>query len=181
MHDLIGNKKVFGISGWKNSGKTTLVTRVVSSLVEKGFAVSTLKHAHHAFDIDHEGTDSFRHREAGAGEVAIASARRIAIMTNNSEEHEPDFADLLQRMSPCDLVIMEGFKREDYPKLEIFGETPENRKGEPMWKSDDKVLAIASDREVEGCELPRFARDDIEAISGFIIDYWGLPKGKNEA
>ncbi len=174
MNKLIGGKRVFGVSGWKNSGKTTLVTRIVSELTARGFKVSTLKHAHHNFDIDHEGTDSFRHREAGAGEVAIVSAKRIAIMTNNTKPEEPGFDEILSRMSYCDIVIVEGFKRETCPKIEVFGETPERRKGEQLWQSDETVLAIAAENVPEGCTLPVFSRNDVNEITDFIQEYWKL-------
>ena len=110
---------VFGITGWKNCGKTTLVERLVSELRTRGLKVATVKHAHHAFDIDHAGTDSFRHRAAGAQEVAIVSGHRWALMHELRDEEEPRLADVLTRMSPCDIILIEGYKREDHAKIEL--------------------------------------------------------------
>ena len=101
-------QRVFGITGWKNSGKTTLTERLVREFVARGRKISTVKHAHHGFDIDREGTDSFRHREAGAGEVAIVSGRRWALMHELADEEEPALGDILARLAPCDIVLVEG-------------------------------------------------------------------------
>ena len=113
--------RVFGITGWKNSGKTTLTERLVTALSDRGFRVSTIKHAHHGFDIDHAGTDSFRHRAAGAGEVAVVSARRWALMHELRGEDEPLLAQVLETLAPCDLVLVEGYKRDPHPKIECAG------------------------------------------------------------
>ncbi len=158
--------RVFGITGWKNSGKTTLTVRLVSELSARGYKVSTIKHAHHAFDIDREGADSYRHREAGAGEVAIVSGVRWALMHENRGEHEPPIEEILERLEPCDIVIVEGYKREDHPKIEA------RRKGtkddQPLSNSDPAIIAIASDYEVTGESLPLFDIDDITRIADFI-------------
>ena len=111
-------QRVFGITGWKNSGKTGLTVRVVEELTRRGWRISTIKHAHHAFDIDHEGTDSFRHRGAGATEVAIVSSNRWALMHELRSEEEPSMESVLARLEPCDLVIIEGYKREGHAKIE---------------------------------------------------------------
>ena len=110
--------KLWGVAGWKNSGKTTLVTRLVSELAGRGFVVSTVKHAHHAFDIDKPGTDSHRHREAGAQEVMIVSGSRWALMHELRDEQEPPMIQAIERISPCDLILVEGYKRERHPKIE---------------------------------------------------------------
>ena len=112
------NTPVFGITGWKNSGKTTLVVRLVEEFTARGFRVSTVKHAHHAFDIDREGTDSHRHRVAGASEVALVSGRRWALMHELRDDDEPALGEILARLSPCDLVLIEGYKREAHAKIE---------------------------------------------------------------
>ena len=110
------NKRVFGIVGWKNSGKTTLVERLVSYFTKKGYKVSTIKHAHHSFDVDYEGTDSFRHRVAGASEVLLTSRNRWALIHELREEMEPDFEYLLNKLGKVDLVLIEGFKNGQHPK-----------------------------------------------------------------
>ena len=112
------SQPVLGITGWKNSGKTTLTERLVRELTRRGWKISTVKHAHHAFDIDKEGTDSFRHRQAGAAEVAIVSGNRWALMHELRGEDEPRLEAILARLAPCDLVLIEGYKRESHPKIE---------------------------------------------------------------
>ncbi len=111
-------RRVFGITGWKNSGKTTLTERLITELTSRGWRVATVKHAHHDFDIDKEGTDSFRHRLAGATEVAIVSDRRWALMHELRGDEEPLLETMLARMSPCDIVLVEGYKRENHKKIE---------------------------------------------------------------
>jgi molybdopterin-guanine dinucleotide biosynthesis protein B len=109
---------VFGITGWKNSGKTQLVTRLVAEFTQRGLKVSTVKHAHHNFDVDKPGADSYRHREAGAVEVALVSGRRWALMHELRDQEEPPLEDILARLTPCDLILIEGYKRENHPKIE---------------------------------------------------------------
>ena len=161
--------RVFGLAGWSGSGKTTLVTRLLPALLQRGVTVSTVKHAHHEFDVDQPGKDSYRHREAGATEVMIASERRWALMHELRGAAEPSLADLLRHMSPVDLVIVEGFKRTAMPKLEIHRPAL----GKPLLaREDSDIVAIASDMPVAGLgTLPRFALDDVGAIAGFIIDH----------
>ncbi|MBA5776603.1 molybdopterin-guanine dinucleotide biosynthesis protein B [Stappia sp. F7233] len=165
---------VFGVTGWKNSGKTTLVERLVRELTGRGFRVSTVKHAHHAFDIDHEGTDSFRHREAGATEVALVSGRRWALMHELRDEEEPSFEDVLSRLAPCDIVIIEGYKREAHPKIEV--RRKEGRKGQALAPDDPAIRAIAADHETDSGGLPLFDLNDIAAIADFILDQCGLDR-----
>ncbi|GAC1560761.1 MAG: molybdopterin-guanine dinucleotide biosynthesis protein B [Beijerinckiaceae bacterium] len=134
--------RVIGLAGWSGSGKTTLVTKLIPRLIARGLSVSTLKHAHHAFDIDRPGKDSYRHREAGACEVLIASAGRWALMHELREEHEPRLADLLRRLSAVDLVIVEGFKREAHAKIEVHRAAL----GKPfLFPHDPYIAALASD------------------------------------
>ncbi|MFC2969196.1 molybdopterin-guanine dinucleotide biosynthesis protein B [Acidimangrovimonas pyrenivorans] len=156
---------VFGIAGWKNSGKTTMTCALVAEFTRRGLRVATVKHAHHGFDVDHEGTDSHRHRIAGAGEVAIVSGRRWALMHELRDEEEPPLAEILARLSPCDLVLIEGFKREGQPKLEL--RRREARDRTPMAPADPTIRAIAADHEVDS-PLPVFALDDVAAIADFI-------------
>jgi molybdopterin-guanine dinucleotide biosynthesis protein B len=167
------NQRVFGISGWKNSGKTGLAVRLVSELVRRGYSVSTIKHAHHDFDIDKVGADSFRHREAGAREVTIVSGTRFAIMHELRGEPEPTLDDILGRIAPCDIVLIEGYKREPVPKIEARRLAAANRT--PLSPSDPHIVAIAADHEVEGESLPVFDLDDTEAIADFIVKTTGLP------
>jgi len=162
---------IFGLAGWSGSGKTTLVTRLLPALVQRGIVVSTIKHAHHEFDIDHPGKDSFRHREAGASEVLISSSARWALMHEHRGAREPSLAELLARMTPVDLVIVEGFKREPFPKLEIHRRSL----GKPLLYPDDPdIVAVACDTPVEGLALPRLALEDADAIARFIIAHCRL-------
>ncbi len=165
---------VFGVTGWKNSGKTTLVTRIVEELTRRGYRVSTIKHAHHAFDIDKEGADSYRHRQAGASEVAIVSGHRWALMHELRGEDEPALSDVIARLSPCDIIIIEGYKREDHPKIEARRLEARNR--EPLSDKDPHIVAIAADYPLEGGGLPGFSLDDTPAIADFIIDHTRLPR-----
>lgn len=152
--------RVFGVTGWKNAGKTTLVERLVAEFVRRGWRVSTVKHAHHDVDIDQPGRDSFRHRVAGATEVAVVGGKRYAIMR---EEAEPALADVLARLAPADLVLIEGYKREAHPKIEVrAGQAPS------LAAEDPNVVAIASDERPAEMHLPWFRRDDTAGIADFI-------------
>jgi len=164
--------RVFGLAGWSGSGKTTLMTRLVPALIQRGISVSTIKHAHHAFDVDQPGKDSYRHREAGAAEVMISSANRWALMHELRGAAEPSLEQLLHHMSPVDLVIVEGFKRAAVPKIEVYRASV----GKPLLaREDSDIVAIASDLPIAGLgELPRFALDDVGAIADFIIAHLRL-------
>jgi molybdopterin-guanine dinucleotide biosynthesis adapter protein len=155
--------RVFGVAGWKNSGKTTLVERLVAEFVRRGWKVSTVKHAHHSADVDQPGTDSFRHRAAGAGEVALVGGERFAIMR---EQAEAPLADVLARLAPADLVLIEGYKREAHPKIEVRSGDSGGRP--PLAAGDPSIVAIASDAQPADTKLPWFRRDDIAAIADFI-------------
>lgn len=165
-------QRVIGITGWKNSGKTTLTERLVAEFVAGGLKVSTVKHAHHAFDIDQPGTDSHRHREAGACEVAIVSGNRWALMHELRGENEPSLGDVLARLSPCDLVIVEGYKREGHLKIET--RRREAKDTSPLSVDDPNIIAVASDHALPGETLPVFAIDDIAAMADFIASRLGL-------
>ena len=154
--------RVIGLAGWSGAGKTTLLLRLIPELNRRGLTVSTLKHAHHAFEIDEPGKDSFEHRAAGAEEVLVSSARRFALIRELRGAPEPSLAELLARLSPVDLVIVEGFKAHAHPKIEVhraanakpllYGEIP-------------NVLAIASDRPVPGAPVPVVPLDDVGAVA----------------
>ena len=158
--------KVFGIIGWKNSGKTGLMERLVTEITVQGFSVSTIKHAHHTFDIDREGKDSFRHRAAGATEVLLCSQTRWALMHELKNNCEPGLGDLLERLSPVDLVLVEGFKKESYLKLETF--RIENGKV-PFARTNSDIIAIASDTVHSDLDLPVFDLNHTSDIATFIL------------
>jgi molybdopterin-guanine dinucleotide biosynthesis protein B len=153
-----------GITGWKNAGKTTLVERLVTELVRRGWTVNTVKHAHHDADVDQPGRDSYRHRAAGAKEVALVGGHRYAIMR---EQEEPTLAEVLARLSAADFVLIEGYKREAHPKIEVRAGT-----GEPMAPRDSSIVAIAADTRPSDTALPWFRRDDIAAIADFVEGYF---------
>jgi molybdopterin-guanine dinucleotide biosynthesis adapter protein len=157
--------RVIGLAGWSGSGKTTLITKVIPVLVGRGLKVSTIKHAHHAFDIDRPGKDSWQHREAGAAEVVVASSRRWAIVHELRSEPELPLEALLAKLSPVDLVIIEGFKRHAHPKLEIYRASI----GKPLiYPQDDCVVAIASDAPLPQAQLPVLMLGDIEGIANVL-------------
>lgn len=156
--------KVYGVAGWKNSGKTGLVERLVAEFVSRGLRVSTLKHAHHAFDVDQPGRDSHRHRMAGASEVLVASRDRVALMTELRGAPEPVMEDLLTRLAPCDLVLVEGYKNGPHPKLEAHREAT----GKPLLATGDETIrAVASDAN-PAAPVPVLNLDDTTAIANFI-------------
>ncbi|WP_282607910.1 molybdopterin-guanine dinucleotide biosynthesis protein B [Pelagibius sp. Alg239-R121] len=164
--------KVFGLAGWSGSGKTTLVCQVIPELVSRGLTVSTIKHAHHNFDVDKPGKDSYEHRQAGANEVLISSGKRWALMHELREAPEPTVADLVGKMSPVDLLLIEGFKKAPHPKLEVHRPSV----GKPLLCTEDPhVVAIASDEKVEGIDLPQLHLNDVKAIADFIISHCSLP------
>jgi molybdopterin-guanine dinucleotide biosynthesis adapter protein len=157
--------RIIGFAGWSGSGKTTLVTRVIPVLVRRGMRVATVKHAHHEFDIDQPGKDSWLHREAGASEVAIVSSRRWAIVHELGQEPEPPLADILQKLSQADLVIVEGFKRHAHPKLEVFRASV----GKPLLHPDDDcIVAVATDAPLPQASVPVVMLDDVEAIANVL-------------
>ena len=164
--------RVFGIAGWKNSGKTGLAVRLVTEFTQRGYRISTIKHAHHDFDIDKVGADSFRHRQAGAHEVTIVSGTRFAIMHELRGAPEPSLDEVLTRLAPCDLVFIEGYKREPVPKIEARRLDARNR--EPLAPSDPHIVAIAADHPVADASLPVFDLDDTVAIADFIANVTGL-------
>ncbi len=162
--------RLYGIVGWKNAGKTGLMERLVTEICGRGFSVSTIKHAHHVFDVDHPGKDSYRHRQAGATEVLLASRKRFALMHELRGEAEPRLEDLLAKLAPVDLVLIEGYKRDAHPKVEAFrAET-----GNPLIAQEDPtVKAVASDVPLQ-LDRPVFDLNDTGAIADFILAEVGL-------
>lgn len=166
---------LFGVAGWKNSGKTTLMVRLIGELARRGYAVSVIKHAHAKFEIDHEGRDSFMLREAGACQVALSSPRRFALMRELADAPEMSFEEVLAYAGPCDLVLVEGFKREIFPKIEIRRDGAQSR--EPLHGAVPQIVAIVSDRpEIETDPVPVFELEDIPGMANFIVGHLGLKK-----
>ncbi len=163
---------VIAVVGWKNSGKTTLVTKLIAELVSRGVRVASIKHAHHIFEIDHEGTDSFRHRQAGASSVAIVSARRVGIVREIAEGEEPPFEAVLASLGPADLVIVEGYKSLPLKKIEVR-RRESNRDGD-LAPVDPHVLAIAADYPVEAA-VPVLDLNDVGKIADLVTRTLGLP------
>ena len=166
-------QKVIGVAGFKNAGKTTLVERLVRELTGRGYRISTVKHAHHSFDIDHEGRDSFRHRHAGASEVAVISGQRWAIIHELRGEAEPSFASLLEKLAPSDLVIVEGYKHGNHDKIEVRNLSLDHPK---LAGNDPTIVAIAATGAVDDAQVPVFDRDHVEALADFIITHMRLEK-----
>jgi molybdopterin-guanine dinucleotide biosynthesis protein B len=168
--------RIVGLAGWSGSGKTTLVTKVIPVLVRRGLKVATVKHAHHEFDTDQPGKDSWLHRQAGASEVAIVSSRRWAIVhelgQGPRQEAEPPLADMLAKLSPVDLVIVEGFKRQAHPKLEVYRATIGKALLHP---DDDCIVAVATDAPLPQAQVPVLMLDDIESIAD-VLQAEALPR-----
>ena len=163
--------KIFGLAGWSGAGKTTLMEKLIRDVDRRGFSVSTIKHTHHAVDIDRPGKDSFRHREAGAVEVLVASSSRWALMHELRGADEPPVEELIRHMTKVDLLIIEGFKSHAHPKLEVHRPSL----GKPLlWPEDPTIVGIASDETLTGVTPPELALNDAEAIAGFMLKAVGL-------
>lgn len=159
--------KLLGIVGFKNAGKTTLVERLLLELTSRGYKIASIKHAHHEFDIDHEGRDSWRHRKAGASEVAIVSKHRWALVHELRGAREPTLEEIAAKLEPCDLVITEGYKWESHPKIEVRNV----ELGHPKLTPDDKtIIAVAANKLIPDCPVPVFDREEGQKIAQFIID-----------
>lgn len=157
--------KRFGIVGYKNAGKTGLMERLVADITGRGFTVSTVKHAHHSFDVDHPGKDSYRHRAAGASQTLLSSGTRWALMSELRGTPEPSLDELLETLNPVDLILIEGYKRDSHPKVEAFRAMPKN----PLLATNDPTIkAIATDTPVTATQ-PQFDLDDTQAIADFIL------------
>lgn len=166
--------RIFGITGWKNSGKTTLTVKLIGELTRRGWKVSTIKHAHHDFDIDREGTDSYRHRKAGAGEVAIVSDQRWALMHELAGENEPPLTDVIARLAPCDLILVEGYKREHHMKIET--RRLESRSQDRLATGDPTIVAVASDHPIPDEPIPVYDLDDVAGLADLIERECGLSR-----
>ncbi len=159
--------RIIGLAGWSGAGKTTLLTRLIPHLIGRGVTVSTIKHAHHAFDVDTPGKDSWVHRQAGATEVLVASGARFALMHELRGAPEPELPDLLWRMQPVDLLIVEGFKRFGHPKIEVHRAA----NGRPhLFPDDPAIAALATDMPPPDCPLPVAHLDDIDTIAALALD-----------
>jgi molybdopterin-guanine dinucleotide biosynthesis adapter protein len=162
--------KVFGFAGWSGSGKTTLIEQIIPRLVARGLKVSLIKHAHHSFDVDQPGKDSYRHRAAGCVEVLISSSIRWALMHELRGAPEPTLDEQLRRLSPCDLVLVEGHKRHPIPKLEIW----RRQNGKPLLHPEDgHIVALAADSR-HHTRLPQFDLGDYDGIADFVMEFNGL-------
>ena len=162
--------RLYGVVGWKNAGKTGLMERLVAEICSRGLTVSTIKHAHHVFDVDQPGKDSHRHRTAGATEVLLASRKRFALMHELRAEEEPTLDQLLAKLAPVDLVLIEGYKRDVHPKVEAFRQETRN----PLIAPDDPTIkAVATDVEMS-LDRPVFDLNDTVAIADFILKEVGL-------
>lgn len=164
---------VYGVVGWKNAGKTTLMERLVTEITGRGLTVSTIKHAHHAFDVDTPGKDSYRHRAAGASEVLVASGARWALMAELREAEEPPLSALLDKLSPVDLVLVEGYKRDGHPKIEAHRAAT----GASLIASDDPTVRAVATNDAVDVDRPLLALDDAPAIADFILADLGLAGG----
>ena len=162
--------RIYGVTGWKNAGKTGLMERLVTEVTGRGITVSTVKHAHHTFDVDHPGKDSHRHRVAGATEVLLASRNRFALMHELRDEDEPTLEELLSKLMPVDLVLVEGYKRDRHPKVEAFRAETGNDLIAP---GDPTIRAVASDTPMD-LDRPVFDLNDTKAIADFILSEVGL-------
>ena len=162
--------KIFGFAGWSGSGKTTLIEKLIPRFAGAGLRVSLIKHAHHTFDVDQPGKDSYRHRHAGASEILVTSSRRWVLMHELRGAHEPAFEDHVKRISPCDLLIIEGFKFAAIPKLEVWRAAT----GEPLLHPNDPhIVAVASDTKLQ-TPLPLLDLNDDASVAAFIVSHLGL-------
>lgn len=167
--------KIFGLVGWSGSGKTTLMVKLLPELVARGIRVSTMKHAHHAFDVDKPGKDSFEHRAAGASEVLVTSANRWALMHENRTAPEPTIEELVRHMSPVDLLLIEGFKDHAHDKMEIYRPAI----GKPLIQLNDPLIrAVASDGPVAAATVPVLNLSDTEGLADYILTFTGLSKDR---
>jgi|TARA_A100001037_G_scaffold240068_1_gene219864 molybdopterin-guanine dinucleotide biosynthesis protein B len=167
--------RVAGIIGWHDSGKTTLVVAVVGELTKRGYAISTMKHAHHVFDVDTPGKDSWRHREAGATQVMVGSSTRWALMHELRDTPEPSTDELLAQMSPVDLILIEGFKRENHRKIEVYRQ---GLKEAPIALEDPTVIAVATDGPIKGLpeDIDLLDINDPSAVADYIEHHWDMKR-----
>lgn len=164
---------IFGIVGMSGSGKTELLVKLIPELIGRGIEVSTIKHTHHNVEIDKPGKDSYRHRKSGAKQVMVASSGRWSLVRELHDMPEPSLEELLEKMEPVDLLLVEGFKREGHDKLEVFRHDHEQ---ELLAPGDDSILAVAGDGPIEGLAVPLIDLNDVPAIADFILAHTGLNK-----
>jgi molybdopterin-guanine dinucleotide biosynthesis protein B len=158
--------RIFGFAGWSGSGKTTLIEQLIPRFVQRGLRVSLIKHAHHTFDVDQPGKDSYRHRHAGAAEILVTSSRRWVLMHELRGAPEPSFDEQVKHIAPCDLLLVEGFKHAPIPKLEVW----RKETGEPLLHPNDPhIVAVASDAKVQ-TRLPLLDLNDVDGICRFILE-----------
>lgn len=163
----MSDARILGIVGWSGSGKTVLITKLIPLLAGRGLRVATLKHAHHAFDVDQPGKDSYEHRKAGAGEVIVSSSRRWVQMQEVGNRAEATLAELLRRLSPCEIVLIEGFKTERHPKMEVYRRA--NGKS-PLHPGDSRIVAIASDQAFPDASVPVVDLNDLPAVADLVCE-----------
>jgi molybdopterin-guanine dinucleotide biosynthesis protein B len=166
--------KVLGIAGFSGSGKTTLIEKIIPELVRGGLRVSLIKHAHHEFDVDHPGKDSYRHRQAGCTEVLVSSDRRWALMHELRGAPEPGLQEQLKHFGPCDLVLVEGYKNDPIPKIEVHRQAV---RAPLLYPEDRNVIAIATDEPLD-TKLPQFGLDESAGIARFIAHHLGLDRAR---
>ena len=165
--------KTFGMIGWSGSGKTTLIIQLIPELIRRGYSISSMKHTHHNFDIDKPGKDSYEHRVAGAKQVLITGSKRWALLNENRDQEESSIDDLLAKMDPVDLVLIEGFKKHPHSKMEVYRPSVER----PLLALEDKsVVAIATDEEVDGGGLPIIDLNSVASVADFIVEFCDLEK-----
>lgn len=163
--------KVFGIIGWKNSGKTTLVVKLIPEIMSRGFTVSSMKHTHHNFDIDKPGKDSFEHRKAGATEVMAGSSKRWALIHELVAQEEPTMVELIKLMTPVDLLLVEGFKGNQHKKIEVHRAAT----GKPLiCESDPTIVAVASDEALPNLNIPVLRINNVAEVTNFVLEYCEL-------
>lgn len=170
--------RIFGVIGWKNSGKTTLMARLIDEFTNRGLTVSAIKHAHHSFDIDHPGRDSHRFRDSGARQVALVSPKRWALMHELRDEQKPGIDEILSHIGPCDIVLVEGYKKGPFPKIEA--RSSRSLTQDRLSDDDPQIVAIAYDGEAETSNLPGFDVNDIAGIADFIASHLRIETGERE-
>lgn len=164
-------RNIMGITGWSGSGKTALMVRLIPELTARGYRVATVKHAHHEFDIDKPGKDSYEHRAAGATEVVVSSARRWALVHENRDDAEPTLEQILARLSPADIVLVEGYKKEPHPKIEVHRPSTG---ADLICRTNDSIIAVAADAAIADLTVPALDLNDTGAIADFVAQYCGL-------
>lgn len=165
--------KIFGIVGMSGSGKTELLVKLIPELTSRGLAISTIKHTHHNVEVDKPGKDSYRHRKSGARQVMVASAGRWSLIRELRDAPEPTLVELIEKLEPVDLLLIEGFKRESHAKMEVFRHDHDQ---ELLAPGDDNIVAVAGDGPIDGLSVPLIDLNDVSAVADFIVSYCELEK-----